>query len=46
MRNAYHPRTTLIVGHSGGSAIAADLIALRPELAGAALLVSCPRCRT
>jgi hypothetical protein len=31
MRNAYHPRTTLIVGHSGGSAIAADLLRFVPS---------------
>ena len=42
LKDEYHPRTTLIVGHSGGSAIAADIIALHPDLAGAALLVSCP----
>lgn len=32
----------VIVGHSGGAAIAADLAALRPELIDGVLLVSCP----
>ncbi|MBC5820408.1 MAG: alpha/beta fold hydrolase [Candidatus Eremiobacteraeota bacterium] len=38
----YHARATVLVGHSGGAAIAADILALRPRLAGRALLVSCP----
>lgn len=32
----------VIVGHSGGAAIAADLLAVRPALIDGALLVSCP----
>ena len=32
----------IIVGHSGGAAIAADLAALRPDLVDGVLLVSCP----
>ncbi|HEX4165314.1 MAG TPA: alpha/beta hydrolase [Bryobacteraceae bacterium] len=36
------PSKTVLVGHSGGSAIAADLLAREPGLAQGALLVSCP----
>lgn len=32
----------IVVGHSGGAAIAADLAALHPELVDGVLLVSCP----
>jgi pimeloyl-ACP methyl ester carboxylesterase len=32
----------IVVGHSGGAAIAADLAALRPDLVDGVLLVSCP----
>jgi len=32
----------IVVGHSGGAAIAADLAALRPDLVDGILLVSCP----
>jgi predicted esterase len=38
----YHPRRTILVGHSGGSAIAADLLGSKGAVADAALLVSCP----
>lgn len=38
-----YPRARrIIVGHSGGAAIAADLTALHPGLANGVLLVSCP----
>jgi predicted esterase len=38
----YHPRRTILVGHSGGAAIAADLLGSKGAVADAALLVSCP----
>jgi alpha-beta hydrolase superfamily lysophospholipase len=39
----HYPRARrIIVGHSGGAAIAADLAALRPDLVDGILLVSCP----
>lgn len=38
----FHPATTVLAGHSGGAAIAADLIGRWPHLVNAALLVSCP----
>jgi predicted esterase len=38
----YHAADLTLVGHSGGSAIAADILALYPHLARGALLVSCP----
>jgi pimeloyl-ACP methyl ester carboxylesterase len=37
-----HARAVVLAGHSGGAAISADLLAVHPELARAALLVSCP----
>lgn len=38
----YHATDLTLVGHSGGSTIAADILALFPGLARGALLVSCP----
>lgn len=38
----YHAADLTLVGHSGGSATAADILALYPHLARGALLVSCP----
>lgn len=38
----FHAADLTLVGHSGGSAIAADILALFPGLARGALLVSCP----
>ena len=38
----YHASDVTLVGHSGGSAISADILALHPGLASRALLVSCP----
>lgn len=38
----YHAADLTLVGHSGGSTIAADILALYPQLARGALLVSCP----
>jgi pimeloyl-ACP methyl ester carboxylesterase len=42
LRERYKPRKVLIVGHSGGAAIAAVLMGMKPQLAQAALLVACP----
>lgn len=42
LRNRYRPRRVVIVGHSGGAAIAAVLMGMKPQLAHAALLVACP----
>jgi pimeloyl-ACP methyl ester carboxylesterase len=42
LRQRYKPRRVVIVGHSGGAAIAAVLMGMRPDLAQAALLVACP----
>ncbi|MGN6817546.1 MAG: alpha/beta hydrolase [Sphingomonas sp.] len=40
---AHYPGTKhVLVGHSGGAAISADLAALRPDLVDGVLLVSCP----
>lgn len=40
---ARYPGTRhILVGHSGGAAISADLAALRPDLVDGVLLVSCP----
>jgi predicted esterase len=37
----YKPRATILVGHSGGAAIIADLLGRHPDIASAALLVAC-----
>jgi pimeloyl-ACP methyl ester carboxylesterase len=42
LKNRFNPHTTLIVGHSGGAAIAAVLLGLQPELADRAILIGCP----
>jgi predicted esterase len=42
LQSEYNPRATVLVGHSGGAAIAADILGLQPKLAAAALLLSCP----
>lgn len=42
LQKAHSARAVVLVGHSGGAALSADLLALHPELAKAALLVSCP----
>ncbi|MEO1046043.1 MAG: alpha/beta fold hydrolase [Pseudomonadota bacterium] len=41
-RQKYPGSDAVIVGHSGGAAIAANLAALYPQLVDSALLVSCP----
>ncbi|HEV8394848.1 MAG TPA: hypothetical protein VGQ37_11275 [Vicinamibacterales bacterium] len=42
LRNEFAPRAVVVVGHSGGAAITADLIGRWPDAADGALLVSCP----
>lgn len=42
LKDELHPSQVVLVGHSGGAAISADLIARDPGVAKAALLVSCP----
>jgi pimeloyl-ACP methyl ester carboxylesterase len=42
LRLKYQPKTLILVGHSGGAATAAVLMGLKPQLAEAAILVSCP----
>jgi predicted esterase len=42
LKKQYRPKRTILVGHSGGAAIAGVLIGKSPALAQAAVLVSCP----
>jgi pimeloyl-ACP methyl ester carboxylesterase len=42
LKRRYHARKVVVVGHSGGAAIAANILGRHPELIDAALLVSCP----
>lgn len=42
LKSIYHPRKTVIAGHSGGAALAGDIIGTYPALSDAAVLVSCP----
>lgn len=42
LRARFKPRAVVVVGHSGGAAIAAVLLGLQPQLAEAALLLACP----
>jgi pimeloyl-ACP methyl ester carboxylesterase len=42
LRNRFRPQTVILIGHSGGAAIAATLLGMKPELAEAALLIGCP----
>lgn len=37
-----HPARVILVGHSGGAALVADLMSRYPDVAGEAVLVSCP----
>jgi len=41
LKAAYHPRTVVIIGHSGGGAISADLMGRHPGDADAAILLAC-----
>jgi predicted esterase len=42
LKKMYNPRKSIIVGHSGGAAISADIISVSPQLFDTAILVSCP----
>lgn len=42
LKRRFQPNRIVLVGHSGGAAIAADILARHPTLASGALLVSCP----
>jgi pimeloyl-ACP methyl ester carboxylesterase len=42
LRLKYKPDSMILVGHSGGAAIAAVLLGMKPVLAEAAILLSCP----
>jgi len=42
LKTKYHASSVLVAGHSGGAAIAADLIGRAPSVAQGALLISCP----
>jgi pimeloyl-ACP methyl ester carboxylesterase len=42
LRDRYHPRQIILVGHSGGAAIVGDLLGQQGAAVDGALLVSCP----
>ncbi len=42
LQHQFHPRKTVLTGHSGGAAIVANILGRHPGIADAALLVSCP----
>lgn len=42
LKHHYDARAVIVAGHSGGAAIAANILGRRPQLIDAALLVSCP----
>lgn len=42
LKSEINPAKVIIVGHSGGAVLAADLFELHPDIASATLLVSCP----
>lgn len=42
LKALYQPQKIILAGHSGGSAITANLIALYPDLVDHAVIVSCP----
>ena len=39
LRTRFRPQTVILIGHSGGAAIAASLLGMKPDLAGAAILI-------
>jgi pimeloyl-ACP methyl ester carboxylesterase len=41
LANAHHARTIVVVGHSGGGAVAADVLGRHPGLVAGAVLVGC-----
>lgn len=42
LRLRFKPQKVVLVGHSGGAAIAAVILGMRPQLAQAAVLLACP----
>ena len=42
LKDKYHPRRSILVGHSGGAAIVGNLMGQQKAAADGALLVSCP----
>ncbi len=42
LKTHYKPKKVILAGHSGGSAITANLISLYPKLVDHAIIVSCP----
>jgi pimeloyl-ACP methyl ester carboxylesterase len=42
LRRAFNPGHVILVGHSGGAALTANIIGRHPRLVDAAVLVSCP----
>jgi pimeloyl-ACP methyl ester carboxylesterase len=42
LKEQFHARKVVLAGHSGGAAVSANILARHPEVADAALLVSCP----
>lgn len=42
LRARFKPKTVVLVGHSGGAAMAATILGLKPDLVHASVLVSCP----
>lgn len=42
LKDRYHPGRTVLVGHSGGGAVVANMLEAVPGVADAALIVSCP----
>jgi pimeloyl-ACP methyl ester carboxylesterase len=42
LKEQFHARKVVLAGHSGGAAVSANILGRHPDVAGAALLVSCP----
>jgi pimeloyl-ACP methyl ester carboxylesterase len=42
LKRKYHPRKTVLAGHSGGAAIVANIVGRHPDVADEALLIACP----
>lgn len=42
LKEKYKPRKVILIGHSGGAAIAAILLGLKPDLAQTVVLAACP----
>ncbi len=42
LQGRYKPRNTFLIGHSGGAAMAANLLGMSPGLVSGAVLVACP----